>query len=93
MAVWGTHAERGWRFQRFSMPDLLDLRERARTLDIAGYRSHGVNLSGTDQPERLSAMHAMSNIFSVIGFEPMHGRAFNRDEEIEGPHHVVVAGE
>ncbi len=92
MAVWGTHSERGWRFQRFSMPDLLDLRERARTLDIAGYRSHGVNLSGTEQPERLSAMHAMNNIFSVIGFKPMHGRAFNRDEEIEGPHHVVVLG-
>jgi putative ABC transport system permease protein len=92
MAIWGTHQERGWIFQRFSIPDLLDYRERSRTLDIAGYRSHGVNLSGTEQPERLSAMLATSNIFAVTGFKPVHGRAFTRDEEIEGHHRVVLLG-
>jgi putative ABC transport system permease protein len=92
MAVWATNAERGWSYQRFSLPDLLDYRERARTLDIAGYQSRGFNLSGTEQPERLSAVSATSNIFSVTGFEPIHGRAFTRDEETEGRHHVVVLG-
>ena len=92
MAVWGTHAERGWRFQRFSVPDLLDYRERIRGLDVAGYRSHGVNLSGTGQPERLSVMMATSNIFQVIGLEPVQGRAFTRDEETEGHHRVLMLG-
>jgi len=67
-------------------------RERSRSIDVAGYRTRGFNLSGTDQPERLSAVEATSNIFAVSGFEPVVGRAFSREEETQGHHHVVLLG-
>ena len=92
MAVWTTNPERGWPATRLSAPNLLDLRERSRTIDVAGYGTRGFNLSGTDEPERLSAVVATSNIFAVSGFEPVLGRAFNRGEEAEGHHHVVLLG-
>jgi putative ABC transport system permease protein len=92
MAVWTTNPERGWAATRLSAPNLLDLRDGSSLIDVAGYVSRGFNLSGTDEPERLSAVVATSNIFSVSGFEPVLGRAFNREEETEGRHRVVLLG-
>ena len=92
MAVWMTNPERGWARNVFSAPNLLDYRERSRSIDVAGYRTRGFNLSGTDEPERLSAVVATSNIIEVSGFEPALGRAFSREEETEGHHHVVLLG-
>jgi putative ABC transport system permease protein len=92
LAVWTTNPERGWPATRLSGPNLLDLRERSRTVNVAGYRTRGFNLSGTDEPERLSAVVATSNIFAVSGFEPVVGRGFSRDEESAGAHHVVLLG-
>ncbi len=92
MAVWMTNPERGWARNVFSAPNLLDYRERSRSIDVAGYRTRGFNLSGTDQPERLSAVEATSNIFAVSGFEPVVGRAFSREEESQGHNHVVLLG-
>jgi putative ABC transport system permease protein len=92
LAVWTSNPERGWTATRLSAPNLLDLRERSRTVEVAGYRTRGFNLSGTDEPERLSAVIATSNIFAVSGFEPVVGRGFGRDEESEGAHQVVLLG-
>ncbi len=92
MAVWMTNPERGWSRNVFSVPNLLDYRDRTRSIDVAGYRTQGFNLSGSDEPERLAAVVATSNIFEVSGFEPVLGRAFNRQEEAEGRQYVVLLG-
>jgi putative ABC transport system permease protein len=92
MAVWMTNAERGWPRNVFSVPNLLDYRDQSRSIDVAGYRTQGFNLSGTDEPERLSAVVATSNIFKVSGFEPVAGRIFNREEEAAGRNDVVLLG-
>ena len=92
MAVWMTNPERGWPRNVFSVPNLLDYRDRSRSIDVAGYRTQGFNLSGSDEPDRLAAVVATSNIFEVSGFDPVVGRAFNREEKTEGRQFVALLG-
>ena len=48
------------------------------------------NASGAGQPERVAAIRAEANFFSVIGAQPFLGRGFAPGEDQEGKDHVVV---
>src|SRR3990172_2008805 len=50
----------------YSLPDLLDTRAQAQTLDLAGYSGRSLNLSGREEPERLIGQG--SGISSVAVF-------------------------
>jgi putative ABC transport system permease protein len=74
----------------FSTPEVLDARERLRSMDIAGFSTGGVNLTGRGDPERLQATAATSNYLSVLGVNPSLGRSFLPAEELPGRGKVVI---
>ncbi len=51
------------------------------------------NLSGGDQPERLSGSQVGADFFSMLGQQPVQGRFFNSDDEREGAAKTVVISE
>jgi predicted permease len=76
---------------------LLDLRERNHSFaDIAGYFAfYGVGdnkLTGSGEPERLSAVPVSQNFFPLLGVSPMLGRQFTAEEcKFNGPKAVLLS--
>ncbi len=48
------------------------------------------NLTGTDNPEKLWALHVTPDIFPVLGVQPLLGRMFLPEEQEAGKEHEVV---
>ena len=73
--------------ERFSVsiPDYLDFRARARAFtDMATWVNSTMTLTDGGEPERLSAVAASDNLFSVLGVAPLHGRLFLPGDAAQG---------
>jgi putative ABC transport system permease protein len=82
---WPSSAKSG-----LSMPELLDFRERLRSVDVAALAGGAVNLAGRAEPERLHAAYVTANYFDVLGVRPVLGRTFAAREEARGEGRVVL---
>jgi len=58
--------------------------------NMAIYTGRGLNLTGTDHPEQLSACAVSSDFFTVLEVQPILGRLFTADEDQPGHGNVVV---
>jgi len=58
--------------------------------NMAIYTGRGLNLTGTDHPEELSACAVSSDFFTVLEVRPIRGRLFTADEDQPGHGNVVV---
>lgn len=68
-----------------------DWRERNQSFEnMATYRWTGFNLTGGDQPERVTGRQVSSEMLEVLGVAPAIGRDFRRDEDREGANAVVI---
>jgi putative ABC transport system permease protein len=77
----------------FSAPDLVAFRDRARSYDtLAAFRSVEYELSGVDQPERVSAARISASLMDVLGVPPALGRSFTADEDT-GRQPVAILGD
>ena len=67
---------------------------RARTLSALGvWRTEIFDLTGPeDAPERVMGALVTSNLFSLLGTRPLHGRWFEPSEEQKGSSDVVLLG-
>jgi putative ABC transport system permease protein len=74
----------------FSDPEFLDTRERARSVEVAGFSKVAVNLTGRGEPERLLATDATANYLTVLGVNPVLGRSFLPEEELPGRGRVAI---
>jgi putative ABC transport system permease protein len=90
--VYSTMPERGWNFNPLSIPVFLDLREQSQTTNVAASYAQDVNLSGGDRPERIGSLRTSWNYFEVFQIQPILGRAFRPEEELDGEHRVAVVG-
>jgi predicted permease len=89
--VWRTAASEPDAKGDLSYPELLDLRERARTLaGVAGYHSNRVVLGVADRPRVLWAGKTSANFFSLLGVRPAAGRFFAEGEDAPGAGRVAV---
>ncbi|HEX4953512.1 MAG TPA: ABC transporter permease [Thermoanaerobaculia bacterium] len=80
--------------QPASAAEFLDVAGRARSLSAVGaVRVTYVNQTGGDVPRRLLAARASASLFSVLGAEPLLGRAFTAEEDRTGGEKVVVIAE
>jgi putative ABC transport system permease protein len=60
-----------------SIPDVIDLRARARTLaDVGFVRVQSVNLTGTGAPDRLVGNYVTAETMSILGARAAMGRLF-----------------
>jgi predicted permease len=87
--VFAAYEASGAIYQPMSTPDLFDMRERSRSLDLAARSDSSFTLTGGDYPERIEGDRVSSNFFSVLGVEVALGRSFLREEE-QGSAEVAV---
>jgi putative ABC transport system permease protein len=74
-----------------SYPNFKDWRQRNRSFDsLAAHRWQGFNLTGGDQPERVTGRLVSSEMLSVLGVVPAIGRDFRADEDREGATAVAI---
>lgn len=74
-----------------SEPNLLDFRERNRTLvDLAAYRGVSGNIMAGGEPERLTGVAASAALFPLTGGMPLLGRTFLEEEDRPGGRTRVV---
>jgi predicted permease len=76
----------------FAGADYLDWRSQNQTFeDMTTYTfQENFNASGAGEPERAVVVETQSNFFSMLGVEPMIGRAFLNGEDQAGRNHVAV---
>jgi len=85
--------ESSQRQPRFPMSpaNFQDYREQNSTLAaLAIYTREDLELEMNDKPERMAAMHVSAGFFELLGFQPLMGREFNRDEELLDNSRVVI---
>lgn len=76
---------------RFSVPEILDFRDAARTLQgIAEYSGHVLTLQGERDAVRMQVGLVTGNYFSVMGLAPVLGRVLNDGDDGTGVPPVVV---
>src|SRR5215831_16710525 len=74
-----------------SYPNFKDWRERNTSFEsLAASRWQGFNLTGGDQPERITGRRVSSQMLSVLGVAPAIGRDFAADEDREGAGRVAI---
>jgi len=72
-------------------PDFYELRRRHRTLEgLASFYVRPVNLTGSDEPERVAALVVSSGFFAVLGRQPLLGRGLAIADEQWGAHRVAI---
>ena len=74
-----------------SIPNYFSWEEMSQAFETMGAgRFTSVNLTGTEQPERLQAQHVLGDYFGTLG-RPAHiGRVFTRDETLRGADRQAV---
>ena len=74
----------------FSAPDFKAFETRVTSFEgIAAFGSRQFELSGVDQPERVTAARVSAALFDVLGVPPALGQTFSREDD-EGRRPVVV---
>ncbi|HKY26804.1 MAG TPA: ABC transporter permease [Pyrinomonadaceae bacterium] len=75
----------------FSVPDLLDVRDRATTLKyVASYQRSGTIVTEGGEPERLIGAAVTADYFPLFGVKPILGRFHTREEDQPGAAPVIV---
>jgi putative ABC transport system permease protein len=73
--------------------DFLDIKRQQNVFDrFAAFRWWDANLVGRDEPEAVQGFFVSADFFPALGIEPIAGRTFLEDEEIDGRHRKVVLG-
>ena len=57
---------------------------------ISTWVGQGFNLTGTDKPERLIGARVSSDMFQLLGVQPMLGRDFTEAEDRDGADRVII---
>lgn len=85
-------AFKGGNTASISPPDFVDYRARQTVFSslAAGVVWGSAVLSGSGEPERVTAAIATANFFATLGVKPMLGRAFLPGEERGNQHDVVI---
>src|SRR2546425_6971863 len=74
-----------------SYPNFLDWREQNKVFSgIAALQFRSLNLTGTDEPERLAGRAVSAELFDVLGVKPALGRSFAPEEDGPGANTVCI---
>src|SRR3954468_23278508 len=57
---------------------------------IATYVGQGLNLTGTDKPERVIGARVSADLFQLLGVQPALGRDFTAEEDRDGGNRVAI---
>jgi predicted permease len=91
VVVFNAYPGMGLDFAGTSIPDYLDRREQAKSLEaLAIFSNMARTLSGDESPQRLLITRASPSLFDVFRVPPMLGRAFVEEEAVPGNERVIV---
>ncbi len=77
----------------FSYLDFLDFERQSRSFEaMASVRHQGANVTGPAEPEYVHTLQVLHGFFSVLGVNPMLGRAFHADDDHRGAAPVAIIG-
>lgn len=88
--LWETRPQQEFGQREFSYPDYQDYQQNQVLEGIAAYTGGGAIMSGRGEPERVFSPSATANFFSVLGVEPVIGRAFQPGEDKPGAPRVTM---
>ncbi|MEX1310181.1 MAG: ABC transporter permease [Candidatus Sulfomarinibacteraceae bacterium] len=90
VAVWEMQNDsRG--YQPFTGPDYFDVREQSTKLQEFGVLTNRwFNLVADGAPVRLPGATCSASLLQVLGVQPLHGRLFTEEEDLEGNDRVVI---
>ena len=75
----------------WSVLNFRDFRERTRTFSGVSAITHAImNLNTGDRSSVLRVGRVSTNFFQVLQVQPILGRTFAPEEELDGAHHVVI---
>jgi predicted permease len=75
-----------------SIPNFLDLRQRARSFDVmAAYSSERQIVTGPELSERLQGAFVTPNFFEVFELAPLAGRWFDASDQTATPRPVIIS--
>ena len=76
----------------FSPPDFADVRSEQQSFDgVAAYVQRPAELSGSGAAVRIDVSKVSSNLFDVLGVQPMLGRSFTPEEDRPGVDVAVLS--
>jgi putative ABC transport system permease protein len=91
VAIGSTGTDNRTKFSPISYPDFADFRARQTTFErIAAYYTRGVTLQTAGGAVRLGGSVITSDLTSVLGINPLLGRAFRPEEERAGGGRVAL---
>ena len=91
VTIWEESPSRGMYQLPVSFANLRDWVDQNHSFEqISAYTFTNLNLSGTGEPARLSAVRFSANLLPLVGATPMLGRAFLPEEDKEGANRVVI---
>ena len=90
--IWENHQQRGGPEREWASPaDFRDFRDQAQSFEhVAAMVGWGPTLTGQGEPEDLQGAGVSHDTFSMLGVDPLLGRAFRPDEDQPGAERVVV---
>src|SRR5919112_9218 len=88
----GVNPSKGIKESNMSAPDFADWQTQARSFEaLAIYAQGGTNLTGADEPERVTAAWVGPDFFRVIGVGAARGRALLPEDDRPGGVAVVIS--
>ena len=89
--VWMDNRRQSNREDYHSYPNLMDLKAQNGVLShLAPFRENGYNLTGTGEPQRLTAGVLPAEAFAALGVQPIAGRLYTAANEVDGSDAVAI---
>jgi predicted permease len=90
--VWEQNPHRGWFENIVSSANFLDWKKQNHVFaDMAAFESVAFNLTGDNRPEEVAGERVTTNLFFVLGVQPLRGRLFVAEEEKRGRAAAVLS--
>ncbi|HTI99991.1 MAG TPA: ABC transporter permease, partial [Dongiaceae bacterium] len=93
VALFNNEREQGQDYVGLTAPAFVDWRAQSASFeDVAAYQPGGFDLTGNGEPARVFGVRASASFFPLLGVQPMLGRNFTSQEDVEGKKQVVILG-
>jgi len=92
VTIWETNPSRNIQRNVIAHSNFVAWRERMRSFENLGMVGGPIRLSlmAGNMPEEVAGMVASSDVFAILGVQPVLGRAYTSNEDTEGHDQVIV---